>query len=105
MALFYQATGKKTEADAALAQIIQQSQNIAAFQIAEIYAYRGESEKAFEWLERAYAQRDSIVQMQGQLRYCHLNAHLQMKDVLTKHQTALYQQLRGYHFREPAQHH
>ncbi len=59
MALFYQATGKKTEAEAALAQIIQQSQNIAAFQIAEIYAYRGESEKAFEWLDRAYAQRDS----------------------------------------------
>jgi hypothetical protein len=27
-------------------------------QIAEVYAYRGETDKAFEWLERAYAQRD-----------------------------------------------
>jgi serine/threonine-protein kinase len=30
----------------------------AAFQIAEIYAWRGEKDKAFEWLERAYAQND-----------------------------------------------
>ena len=30
----------------------------AAFQIAEIYAWRGEKDKAFEWLERAYAQHD-----------------------------------------------
>jgi hypothetical protein len=31
----------------------------AAFQIAQVYAYRGESDKSFEWLERAYQQRDS----------------------------------------------
>jgi hypothetical protein len=29
-----------------------------AYQIAEVYAFRGESDKAFEWLERAYKQRD-----------------------------------------------
>jgi serine/threonine-protein kinase len=29
-----------------------------AFQIAEVYAWRGEKNSAFEWLERAYAQRD-----------------------------------------------
>jgi hypothetical protein len=28
------------------------------FTIAEIYAYRGETDKAFEWLERAYVARD-----------------------------------------------
>ncbi len=39
---------------------------IAAFQIAEIYAYRGETDKAFEWLERAYKQRDGgLSQMKG----------------------------------------
>mgnify|MGYP001032824281 CR=1 FL=1 len=27
-------------------------------QIAEVYAWRGEPDKAFEWLERAYAQND-----------------------------------------------
>jgi TolB-like protein len=30
----------------------------AAYQIAEIYAWRGEKDKAFEWLERAFAQND-----------------------------------------------
>ena len=30
----------------------------AAYQIAEIYAWRGEKDKAFEWLERAAAQHD-----------------------------------------------
>jgi hypothetical protein len=36
----------------------EEQQNDSAFQIAEIYAFRNESEKAFEWLERAYRQRD-----------------------------------------------
>ncbi|HEY4048823.1 MAG TPA: hypothetical protein VGM27_18315, partial [Acidobacteriaceae bacterium] len=31
----------------------------AAYQIAQVYAYRGESEKSFAWLERAYKQRDT----------------------------------------------
>ena len=30
-----------------------------AYQIAEVYALRNQSDKAFEWLDRAYAQRDS----------------------------------------------
>ena len=30
----------------------------AAYQIAEVYAFRGDSHTAFECLERAYAQRD-----------------------------------------------
>ena len=30
-----------------------------AYQIAEVYAYRGEPDKAFEWLDRAYEQRDA----------------------------------------------
>ena len=29
-----------------------------AYQIAEVHAFRGESDLAFEWLERAYVQRD-----------------------------------------------
>jgi hypothetical protein len=30
-----------------------------AYQIAEVYAFRNQSHETFEWLERAYAQRDS----------------------------------------------
>jgi len=29
------------------------------YQIAEVYAFRNQSEEAFEWLDRAYSQRDS----------------------------------------------
>jgi TolB-like protein/lipopolysaccharide biosynthesis regulator YciM len=66
LALAYHAAGKKKEADATLADYVEKSQNDGAFQIAEIYAYRGETDKAFEWLERAYKQRDAgLAQMKG----------------------------------------
>ena len=66
LALAYHAAGKKKEADAALAEYIEKYQNNSAFQIAEIYAYRGETDKAFEWLERAYKQRDGgLSEMKG----------------------------------------
>ena len=66
LALAYHALGRKREADAALADYIATYQAVSAFQIAEIYAFRGETDRAFEWLERAYAQRDSgLTEMKG----------------------------------------
>ena len=58
-ALVYHSLGKNKEADEVLAEIINEDQDDSAYQIAEIYAYRGETDKAFDWLERAYLQRDS----------------------------------------------
>lgn len=58
LVLAYQAAGKKNEADASLAELIKKYQEVGAIQIAEVHAYRGEIDPAFEWLERAYAQRD-----------------------------------------------
>jgi eukaryotic-like serine/threonine-protein kinase len=52
------AAGKDTEADQLLAQLIEKNGDSAAIQIAEVNAYRGKIDQAFEWLERAYAQRD-----------------------------------------------
>jgi tetratricopeptide (TPR) repeat protein len=49
---------KRSEADAVLAQFIKADADVAAYQIATVYAYRGEPDRAFEWLERAYRQRD-----------------------------------------------
>jgi adenylate cyclase len=46
------------ESDAALTRLIESSADTAGFQIAEVYAYRGEKDRAFEWLERAFQQRD-----------------------------------------------
>ena len=58
MPLVYHAMGQKKEADAALTELIAKLGADAAFQIAEVYGYRGESDLAFQWLERAYSQRD-----------------------------------------------
>jgi TolB-like protein/DNA-binding winged helix-turn-helix (wHTH) protein/Flp pilus assembly protein TadD len=57
-ALAYYAQGRSEDSDKALKQLIATHQNDSAFQIGEIYAYRGEVDKAFEWLERAYRQHD-----------------------------------------------
>src|ERR1043166_3920677 len=46
------------ESDVALNELIKNDAETAAFQIAEAYAYRGDKDKAFEWLERARQQRD-----------------------------------------------
>jgi adenylate cyclase len=46
------------EADAALAQLTDGFADTAAYQIAEVHAYRGDKDQAFEWLERARRQRD-----------------------------------------------
>ena len=58
LALGYYALGRKKDSDATLAEYIAKYQADSAFQVAEIYALRGESDGAFEWLERAYTQRD-----------------------------------------------
>ncbi|HMH28852.1 MAG TPA: TIR domain-containing protein [Steroidobacteraceae bacterium] len=44
--------------DAALGILIEKYANSAAFQIALIYAWRGNNAVALDWLERAYRQRD-----------------------------------------------
>jgi len=56
--LAYYALGHREESDGALKKLIATYQNDCAFQIGEVYAYRGETDKAFEWLDRAYRQRD-----------------------------------------------
>ena len=59
IAMVYYALGKKKEADDKLADFIKDFQNVGAYQVAEIYAFRNEKDKAFEWLNRAYKQRDT----------------------------------------------
>jgi tetratricopeptide (TPR) repeat protein len=57
-ALAYYALGRREESDKTLNKLIAMHQNDSAYQIAEVYAYRRETDKAFEWLDRAYRQRD-----------------------------------------------
>ena len=49
-ALAYLAFGRSTDADASLRQLIADYHAQAAYQIAEVYAFRGETDRAFEWL-------------------------------------------------------
>jgi serine/threonine-protein kinase len=51
--------GHAAESQQALDELIAKAAQIAAYQIAGVYAWRGEREKAFDWLDHAYAQRDS----------------------------------------------
>jgi TolB-like protein/DNA-binding winged helix-turn-helix (wHTH) protein/Tfp pilus assembly protein PilF len=57
-ALVYHDLKRRDESDAALNALIAKHAQDAPYQVAEVYAYRGETEKAMEWLERAYKQRD-----------------------------------------------
>jgi len=57
-ALAYYAAGRLEESDKALKKLITHHQDDGAFQIAEAYAYRGDIENAFRWMERAFRQRD-----------------------------------------------
>lgn len=59
LALAHAARGDQRAADAALAELIAKNKNIAAYQIAEVYAYRGETDKAFEWLQTSFATHDT----------------------------------------------
>ncbi len=58
LAIVYYAMGRKADADAALARFMKAHENNRAYRIAQIHAYRGEGDKAFEWLDRAYRQQD-----------------------------------------------
>ncbi len=58
-AIAYQALGRKQASEAALRELIARHGSDAAYQVGEVYAYRGEADKAMDWLERAYQQHDS----------------------------------------------
>jgi TolB-like protein/Flp pilus assembly protein TadD len=55
----YHALGRKADSDAALAAVIAKYEKDGPYNIAYIYAYRGEADKAFEWLDKAVEYSDS----------------------------------------------
>ena len=59
LARIYWALGRHAESDAALLRLKENFANLAAVDIATVHAYRGEYDAVFEWLDRAYRQRDS----------------------------------------------
>jgi serine/threonine-protein kinase len=59
LAIAHYVRGDRPAADAALADLIANSREGFAYQIAEVYALRGEKDKAFEWLQMSFDDRDA----------------------------------------------
>jgi len=59
LALAYHAVGREKEAETVLAAFMADYGETMAYQIAEVFAFRGEIDRAFEWLERAHRIHDS----------------------------------------------
>lgn len=59
MALARQVQGDRVAADAALHKLIDNNALSGPFQIAAVYGLRKEPDQMFDWLERAYTERDS----------------------------------------------
>jgi len=61
LALAYHALGRAADSNAELRRLIADGASSYAYEIAEIYAYRGERDEALKWLERAYVQKDAVL--------------------------------------------
>ena len=59
LAVAHYVHGDRTAADAALTDLISSSRDKLAYQVAQVYALRGETDKAFEWLQISYDNHDT----------------------------------------------
>jgi serine/threonine-protein kinase len=59
LALAHYARKDYAAADAALTELITRDRNVMAYQVAEVYAWRGEKDKAFEWLQVSLDNHDT----------------------------------------------
>ncbi len=84
-ALAYHALGREQDSNAALAALIAKYHTLAPYQIAQVYAYRGQSDKSFEWLERAYEQRDpGLPEIKSNPLFKNLHHDSRYKELLKK---------------------
>ena len=58
LVMAYHALGRESESNAALTKAIEVSEQTAAYNIAFTLAFRGEADRAFEWLDKAVQHRD-----------------------------------------------
>jgi len=61
LAIIYHAQHRKTDSDAALARLIKESTELWPYGVAVVYGYRGERDKAIEWMQKAVEARDSDI--------------------------------------------
>ena len=53
LSMAHHVLGRKADSDAALAALIAKYEKDAPYNIAHVYAYRGDADKTFEWLDKA----------------------------------------------------
>jgi TolB-like protein/Flp pilus assembly protein TadD len=58
--LAYHALGRKADSDAALSQLVAKYEKDCAYNIAYVFAFRNEADKAFEWLEQELVNAGSM---------------------------------------------
>ena len=58
LAMVYHALGRKADSDAALEALIHEYEKDSASNIAQVYAFRGEADKTFEWRGKAIESAD-----------------------------------------------
>ena len=76
---------RRAEADATLAQVVQEHGEDYASHIADAYAYRGEGEQAASSLEPAYRQKGTVLYaIKSDLLLKHLTADARYKAFLRK---------------------
>jgi serine/threonine protein kinase/TolB-like protein/Tfp pilus assembly protein PilF len=88
LAMAEHSLGRALESQQFLDELIARDAEHGAYQIAQVYAWRGEKDRAFEWLERAYRQHDSglieiktelpLASLRGDARYAALLAKIHL---------------------------
>jgi tetratricopeptide (TPR) repeat protein len=85
LAMAYYALGRMAESGAALDRLVKQHADANAYGISEVYAFRGQLDEAMQWLDRAYAQRDSqLAYVKSDLPFKNLEADTRYKAFLRK---------------------
>jgi len=59
LAMAFHALGQRARSDAALRELIDRHAGESAYTIAYVLAFRGETDRAFQWLEKAAGDRDT----------------------------------------------
>jgi hypothetical protein len=59
LALYHHAAKNRDDSDRSLNQLIEKHRSGMDYQIAQVYAYCGQMDKAFEWMDNAYNEHDT----------------------------------------------
>jgi TolB-like protein/Tfp pilus assembly protein PilF len=83
-ALLYPALGRKTEADALLDSLEREPGSLMPLDIAEVYAYHNDKDRAYEWLERQYRVDPNLLDLHSDPLLASLRGDPRFKALLRK---------------------